>query len=229
MPAFRKILEGYSKFREEAARDHPDLFRMLAAEQRPRAMMISCCDSRVDPALITHADPGDLFILRNVANIVPPRGARDDGHHGTSAALEYAVFALRVDYIIVMGHAGCGGIRALMTDDPEVGPGREFIHPWIGIAVPARNRIERMYHDLPFEEQVRRCELENVKVSLDNLMSFQWIRERVQADTLRLEGLYFDISEGTLYRYEPHLDDFTRIGVEAVGGVATASEAAAGE
>lgn len=94
MPAFRKVLEGYNAFKETTYSQNTELFHLLAAQQSPKAMMIACCDSRVDPAIITHADPGDLFILRNVANIVPPRSAPDTGHHGTSAALEFAVFAL---------------------------------------------------------------------------------------------------------------------------------------
>lgn len=215
MPAFRKVLDGFKAFKDTTYRQNPELFRLLAAEQAPKAMMIACCDSRVDPAIVTHADPGDLFILRNVANIVPPRGQPDSGHLGTSAALEFAVFTLCVDYIIVMGHAGCGGIRALMTDDPEIGPGREFIHSWMQFAEPARRRTLRLCWDATFEDQVRFCEQENIKVSLDNLVSFPWIRDRVQAGSLKLEGLYFDIADGALYRYSGHNDRFQMIQADA--------------
>ena len=226
MPAFRKVLTGYQNFKETTFASNPELFRMLASQQAPKAMMIACSDSRVDPAIITNADPGDLFILRNVANIVPPCAPSDSGHHGTSAALEFAVHALQVDYIIVMGHAGCGGIRALMNRDPEVGPGREFIYPWMQIAQPACNRTLRLHGDKPFEEQVRHCEQENVKVSLDNLMSFSWVRDRVQSGTMKLEGLYFDIAAGALHRYDLRHDRFVMIeetdvpdaGVEPVAG-----------
>lgn len=214
MPAFRKVLEGFKHFKETTYRQQTELFRILAAKQAPKAMMIACCDSRVDPAIITNADPGDLFIVRNVANIVPPKALPRNTHHGTSAALEFAVFALQVDYIIVMGHAGCGGIRALMNDDPEIGPGREFIYPWMQIAQPARHRTLRLHGTEPFDEQVRFCEQENIKVSLDNLLSFPWIRERVQAGTLKLEGLYFDIANGTMYRYDPRQDRFNAVAVD---------------
>ena len=202
------MLEGYNAFKETTYRQNTELFHLLAAQQSPKAMMIACCDSRVDPAIITNADPGDLFILRNVANIVPPRSAPDMGHHGTSAALEFAVFALQVEYIIVMGHAGCGGIRALMSDDPEIGPGREFINRWMETALPARHRTLRLCGNRSFDDQVRFCEQETIKVSLDNLMSFPWIRERVQANALKLEGLYFDIATGSLYRYDATQDRF---------------------
>lgn len=212
MPAFRKVLEGFQSFKENTSRENPELFRLLAAKQSPKAMMIACCDSRVDPAIITNADPGDLFILRNVANIVPPWAPPQSGrHHGTSAALEFAVLSLQVDYIIVMGHAECGGIRALMSDDPGVGPGREFIYPWMQIVQPARHRTLRLHWDKPLDEQVHFCEQENVKVSLDNLISFPWIRERVQEGILKLEGLYFDISSGSLYRYRPQTDSFDMV------------------
>ncbi len=207
MPAFRKILEGFREFKDTTFQQNPDLFKRLATKQSPKAMMIACCDSRVDPAIITHADPGDLFVVRNVANIVPPH-TTPTGHHGTSAALEFAVFSLQVDYIIVLGHAGCGGIRALLTGDPDIGPGRDYIHDWIQIAQSARNRTLRLRPHHPMEEQQRFCEQENIKVSLDNLMTFPWIRERVLEDVLHLEGLYFDIAEGDLQRYVPERDVF---------------------
>jgi carbonic anhydrase len=223
VPAFRKVLAGYHNFKETTFAKNPELFKLLATKQSPKAMMIACSDSRVDPAIITNADPGDLFIVRNVANIVPPCAEAKTGHHGTSAALEFAVHSLQVEYIVVMGHAGCGGIRALMNSDPDVGPGREFIHPWIQIAHPAFNRTTRLHWDKTFEQQVRYCEQENVKVSLDNLMSFPWIRDRVQSGTLKLEGLYFDIADGAMYRYDTRSDKFALIDEEQIAAATAAA------
>ena len=208
MPAYRKIVAGFRHFRQKTYRANADLFKKLALGQNPKVMIVSCCDSRVDPAILTASDPGDLFILRNVASLVPPCEAGTDHYHGTSAALEFAVFALEVDYIVVLGHSGCGGIRALLAGDPEIGEGRQFINKWVQIADPARDRTLAELGDRPFAEQARFCEMEAIKVSLDNLVSFPWIRQRVRAGTLSLQGWYFDIAEAAMFYYDAEADAF---------------------
>ena len=208
MPAYRKIIAGFRQFRENTYSANADLFRKLALGQSPKVMIVSCCDSRVDPAILTSSDPGELFVLRNVANLVPPCEDDTSHFHGTSAALEFAVFALEVDYIVVLGHSGCGGIRALLAGDPEIGEGRQFINKWVQIADPARDRTLAECADRPFADQLRFCEMEAVKVSLDNLVSFPWISERVQDGTLSLQGWYFDIAEAAMQFYEAETDTF---------------------
>jgi carbonic anhydrase len=194
--AIDRLKEGFRTFRETYYVENRALFDKLArGGQAPRVMLIGCADSRVDPLLITKAEPGDLFIVRNVANLVPPY-APDGKHHATSAAIEFAVRGLQVEHIIVMGHAQCGGVRALLEGVPLNGATDDFIAAWISIA--ERARTQALQGKLPAEGRLRRAEHETVQVSLDNLMTFPWIRERVDAGRLALHGWYFDLTEGKL-------------------------------
>ncbi|MBW7852231.1 MAG: carbonic anhydrase [Rhodospirillales bacterium] len=190
-----RLIEGFLVFRETYYERHRPLFDALArGGQSPQAMIISCCDSRVDPGRIFSAGPGDIFVVRNVANLVPPYGP-DDAYHGTSAALEFAVKTLQVEHIIVLGHARCGGIGALLDERA----GGEFITPWMAIAHPARERAKELGQGQPPEAMQRICEQQTVLVSLGNLMTFPWIRERVEDGRLALHGWYFDLETGDLF------------------------------
>ncbi|MDH4215812.1 MAG: carbonic anhydrase, partial [Gallionella sp.] len=175
------------------------LFRELVEQgQSPKTLVVACCDSRVDPALILDCAPGDLFVIRNVANLVPP--AENQGHyHGTSAALEFGVRKLGIEHLIVLGHAHCGGIRALL----EGGMQKEdaFISEWMGIADAARERVNLEVAETSFAARQRACEKQAILVSLANLMTFTWIRERVEQGALALHGWYFDIEHGKLLGY----------------------------
>ena len=188
-----RLLNGYHRFRATAWPDRKRLFEELAdAGQQPRVMVLSCADSRVDPGMIFDAGPGELFVVRNVASLVPPY-APDAAYHGTSAALEFGVRVLEVHDLLVMGHALCGGIRALLTGvPPEAG---DFVASWIRLAEPARTRA--LSCDDGTDLQLC-CEREAVKQSIENLMTFPWIRERVEAGTLRVQGAHFDIRSGAL-------------------------------
>ncbi len=189
-----RLIEGFRRFRETYYEKNRSLFDALARQgQSPKAMIISCCDSRVDPGLIFRTGPGDVFVVRNVANLVPPYAPSDE-LHGTSAAMEFAVRSLEIEHIIVLGHAQCGGIRALLEGRES---GGEFIGPWMRIATEAKRRALALTADRP-EETQRTCEHEGVKVSLENLMTFPWIRERVEAGLLHLHGSYFDLECGDL-------------------------------
>lgn len=212
MPEFRKVVRGFLNFRESTYKQNEALFRQLARKQEPKVMVIACCDSRVDPAIVTNAEQGDLFVLRNVANLVPPC-ERQHGptRHGTSAALEFAVTGLQVKYIIVLGHSGCGGIRALLTSDPSVSAEGSFIYHWMQIAREARERTLADKADAPLEEQLRYCEQQGIRQSLDNLMTFPWVQERVAAGTLSLHGWYFDIGDGKMYYLEPETGRFEEL------------------
>ena len=186
------LIAGYRRFRARTWPARRRRFETLADRgQSPRALVVACGDSRVDPAMIFDAGPGEIFTIRNVANLIPPCQP-DDAYHGTSAALEFAVLVLGVRDVIVMGHGLCGGVRALLDGLPDA-PG-SFIGPWLRQAAPARARTLAC---APADPQLH-CEHEVIRLSLDNLRSFPWIAERMAAGTLRLHGAHFDIRSGIL-------------------------------
>jgi carbonic anhydrase len=188
------LFEGYRQFREEYFRaNQAQIEKLMATGQKPKAMMIACSDSRIDPSLKFGVNPGEMFIVRNVANLVPPYGP-DNAYHGTSAALEFAVRDLQVEHIIVMGHAKCGGIHALMQHEHRQD---DYISSWMKIAESARNFALAKTKE-PAAAQ-RMCEQEAVKTSLANLMTFPWIAERVRTGKLELHGWYFDLETASLY------------------------------
>lgn len=191
------FIAGYRRFRAGTWRNERVRFDALSKfGQKPRALVIGCSDSRTDPQMVFNAAPGELFVIRNVANLVPPYGP-DDQPHGISAAIEFAVQALRVPQIIVMGHAMCGGIAALLNGAPA--EASDFVGQWVRIAEPARLRA--MAASAERRQDV--CEHESVRLSLDNLMSFPWIAKATSAGTLKLDGCFFDIRSGIL----EHLGD----------------------
>ena len=188
-----KMITGYHRFRAEIWPERRAQFQALAEQgQQPCTAVLACADSRVDPAMIFDAGPGEIFVIRNVANLVPPY-APDGAQHATSAALEFGVRVLGVTELIVLGHAMCGGVRALLQGTPpEV---TDFVAPWIAIARAARGKVLRCTDP---EEAQERCEQEVVKLSLENLLTFPWIAAPVRAGTLRLHGARFDIRSGIL-------------------------------
>jgi len=192
----KKLIAGFRRFHSEHFETEDGLYQRLTREgQSPRTMVIACCDSRVDPAIITDCDPGDLFVVRNVANLVPPY--ETGGHyHGTSAALEFAVRVIGVRHVIVLGHARCGGIRSLINGLPGSGDIGQFIRPWMAIAEEARS-----IHDRGGPERPGAAEQAAIRVSLRNLLSFPWIRDAVDRRLLALHGWYFDMDEGDLLCY----------------------------
>src|SRR5579863_10070232 len=186
------LIEGYRRFRRQQWPERRATFERLAVGgQSPRTMVIACSDSRVDPTMIFSAEPGELFILRNVANLVPPYQP-DLAFHATSAALEFAVRVLEVTDLIVMGHAMCGGIGVLLQGAPP-GAG-DFLLPWMRIAEPAKRRVLARGGADPQTD----CEQESVRLSLENLLTFPWVAERVAAGKLKLTGSVFDIRSGVL-------------------------------
>jgi carbonic anhydrase len=188
------LIEGYRRFRAERWPDERTRLGALAAEgQRPHTLVVSCSDSRVDPQMIFDARPGELFVVRNVANLVPPY-APDAAYHGTSAALEFAVRALAVSRLVVMGHGLCGGVSALLNGAP---PGVEdYLPQWMAIAAAARERAMQA----PPEARQETGEQESVRLSLANLLTFPWIRQAAEAGRLTLEGCHFDVRTGVLKR-----------------------------
>jgi carbonic anhydrase len=195
-----RLIEGFRRFREQHFTENDALYRQLTTEgQAPRILVVACCDSRVDPALVLDCAPGDLFVIRNVANLVPPAESRDSGRHGTSAALEFGVRNLRVEHIIVLGHAQCGGIRSLFSGSG--GETGSYIHSWMRAAEEVHAAVLRDMPDASPPEQMIACEQRAILVSLDNLMTFPWVRERVENGSLQLHGWYFDIEHGRMMRY----------------------------
>lgn len=199
MAYLNKLIEGYRRFRETDWQAERERWSELAEGQSPKVMVLACADSRVDPAHIFDARPGEMFVARNIAALAPPYET-SSGFHGVSAALEFAVTQLEVGEILVMGHGLCGGCAAALTgqfDDTEPGEGH-FIADWVGMLAEARDGVRARHNELD-RAAFRDMEREAVKVSLANLRTFPWIVERENAGTLTLHGAHFSISEGLLY------------------------------
>ena len=192
------LLAGYRRFRQTGYLQQRSRWAELAEGQSPRVMVIACSDSRVDPAQIFDTHPGEIFVVRNVANLVPPFET-GGGYHGVSAALEFAVTQLEVPEIAVVGHGSCGGVAAALSRRFEgAAPGEGgFVGHWIDLLDDARDRVTAAHGDGP--AAVRALEQETVRVSLRNLTTFPFVAERVGDGRLRLHGAYFAIGDGVLY------------------------------
>ncbi|MBM3894233.1 carbonic anhydrase [Candidatus Dependentiae bacterium] len=187
--SFKKMVAGYSQFRDKYVYgDFSFMNQLSVAGQKPEIMVISCCDSRVDPAVILQCDPGDLFIVRNVANIVPAY-TKDDKCHGTSAALEFAVKFLNVEHLILFGHSQCGGIAALLKD--EFSDDDDFLKAWVS---QARSEKMQKYSVDEYAEHA-------LKKSYKNCLTFPWIADRVANDRLAIHLWFFDIKSGQIFTY----------------------------
>ena len=190
------LIEGYHRFRAEIWPAERARYEALAHwGQSPETMVISCSDSRVDPQTVFGAVPGEMFVVRNIAGIVPPYQPETGGYHGTSAAIEFGVRVLRVSRLVVLGHAQCGGVRAMMIGAPP--EARDFVASWVEIAKPALSAE-------PGDEAKRLEETEAavVRLSLANLMEFPWVADAVAEGRLKLFGFRFDIHNGVLSRVD---------------------------
>ena len=199
MPYLDELIDGYRRFREKDWPAERERWSELAEGQSPKVMILSCADSRVDPAHIFDARAGEMFVTRNIAALAPPYET-SSGFHGVSAALEFAVTQLEVGEILVMGHGLCGGCAAALTgqfEDSTPGEGH-FIADWVRMLNGARDEV-RARHEQIDREAFLDMEREAVKVSLANLRTFPWIVERERAGSLKLHGSHFSISEGRLY------------------------------
>lgn len=184
---FKKALRGYRSFRDKYAHGDASVMQYLSRHgQKPEIMVVACSDSRVDPALILQCDPGDLFVVRNVANIVPPY-EKDDCHHGTSAALEYGVCHLNVKHLIILGHSQCGGIETLLKGDKV--PPNDFISNWISLIHTCDTK------------NVDKCAKEALNQSFQNCMTFPWLKEKVKEKKLIIHLWFFDIETGKIFTY----------------------------
>ncbi len=192
------LLEGYKRFHAKHFLGDDKLYARLAEGQMPKALLIGCSDSRVDPSILMDADPGDIFVIRNVANLAPPYQPEGESYHGTSAALEFAVNNLKVEHIVVMGHSGCAGIKALVDGNQASPEEFSFLQSWVNIARDAKERtLEKCQHS--DEDKYAICEKESIITSIHNLLTFPWLKEKVDDGSIELHGWYFSLSDGKLY------------------------------
>jgi carbonic anhydrase len=205
----KRLLDGYQSFIDGRYTLESSRYRTLAdTGQKPRTMVIACCDSRAAPETIFDCGPGELFVVRNVANLVPPY-TPDGEHHGTSAALEFAVQSLKVENIVVMGHGRCGGIAAVLDQDSEpLSPG-DFIGRWMNLVQPAAEVIAANTL-LTASERQRAMERVSIRFSLQNLRTFPCVNILESKGRLTLHGAWFDISTGELWVMNPETGDFVR-------------------
>jgi carbonic anhydrase len=196
-----KLVRGYQSYRDGAyEKSRPLIEDLVSRGQRPEVAVIACSDSRVDPAILFQADPGDLFVVRNVANLVPPM-EEEGTYHGTSAALEFAVLGLGVKHLVVLGHAHCGGIKLMMDTQPGTSVFK-YVSPWVSMLAAAHRRVLATMGSADDKARTRACEQNAVLVSLENLTTFDWVRERVEAGELQLHGWYVDIAVPELSSYD---------------------------
>ncbi|QDX25407.1 carbonic anhydrase [Sphingomonas suaedae] len=198
MTHFNDLIDGYRRFRTADYRRQHERWAQLAEGQSPKVMVIACSDSRVEPSQIFDTLPGEIFVVRNVANLVPPFES-DGGRHGVSAALEFAVTKLEVEEVVVLGHGMCGGAHAALTEmfqDSPPGDGG-FVHAWVSLLDEARDRVKAKYGTGP--AATREMELETVRTSIRNLRTFPFVPARETAGRLTIRGAYFAISDGVLH------------------------------
>jgi carbonic anhydrase len=211
MTSINDLIQGYRTFRNGTYHQNEAHYRALAARrQKPKAMIIACCDSRADPSMIFSADPGELFVVRNVANLVPPYEP-DSHYHGTSAAVEFGIASLNIGDLIVMGHASCGGIEALYEEGCGHAPKGEFIGGWISLAKSVSEQVRKDNPELEREKMLRLMEQGAVLKSLEMLRTFPFIREGEAAGTLRLHGWFYGIGSGILSIYNPATNRFENV------------------
>jgi len=201
-----RLLQGHQKFRAEHFEHERELFESLAhGGQQPTALFIGCCDSRVVPNLIVHADPGDLFVVRNIANIVPRFEEGELDNRSVGAAIEYAVHVLRVPHIVVCGHTGCGGLQALI-DGPEALAGETpTLARWLRDAAAV---LGRMRAEIAPGALARQLVFENVVVQLENLLTYPVVARALERDVLELHGWVYDLADGSLRVYHPADNEF---------------------
>jgi len=193
----QRLLEGYRAFATQRLPAEQSRYRELSERgQSPEVMVIGCCDSRVSPEVIFDVGPGELFVLRNIANLVPIYQP-DENAHGVSAALEFAVTVLRVKHIVILGHAQCGGIRAFVDKIEPLSPG-DFIGRWMSMFIKPGEVVEQRAHE-SMTDFVTRIEKAAVFRSIENLMTFPFVRTRVESGELQLHGAYFGVAEGSLF------------------------------
>ncbi|MBB3120700.1 carbonic anhydrase [Pseudoduganella violacea] len=205
MEDIEKFVRGFSRFQEQYFSEPQTIYDTLRDGQHPTTLLIGCCDSRVDPMLLTGSDPGDMFVVRNIANLVPP--CTPTAPPGVSSAIEFAVCNLQVARVIVLGHARCGGIRALMSPGAPAAE-TDFVGQWMRIAEPVARRVKHELAHRSLEHQHTACEQASILQSLENLLTYPWVKRRVEQGSLKLHGWYFDMQSGALMAYSARQECF---------------------
>ncbi|OMO78238.1 Carbonic anhydrase [Corchorus capsularis] len=190
----KRIETGFVSFKTEKFEKNPDLYGALAKGQSPKFLVFACSDSRVCPSHILDFQPGEAFMVRNIANMVPPFDTTK--YSGVGAAIEYAVMHLKVENIVVIGHSCCGGIKGLMSIPEDGTTASDFIEQWVSICAPAKNKVKSELTELSFADQCTNCEKEAVNVSLGNLLTYPYVREAVVKKSIILKGAHYDFVKG---------------------------------
>ncbi|KAK8929063.1 hypothetical protein KSP39_PZI017218 [Platanthera zijinensis] len=198
--AIHRLHSGFERFKKEIFEKKPEVFSQLAEGQSPEFLIFACADSRVCPSVLFNFLPGEAFVIRSIANVIPPYDKTK--YAGTGAALEYPVIHLKVKNIIVIGHSRCGGIKALLSANEDGTHSTEFIEEWVKVATSAKEVIKEAHSHLPFEDQCSKCEKEAVKLYLENLKTYPFVTEGVEKNTLSLFGGYYDFVKGTFETWE---------------------------
>lgn len=206
----RALIEGYKRFYKNYFTSGDKTYSELADGQSPKTLILTCSDSRVDPSILTDCGPGDIFVIRNVANIVPPY-EQSEGLHGVSAALEFGITVLGVKHVVVMGHSRCAGVDALVKGN--VSETTDFIGDWVECARPARTKALELYKGDDHKELRRCCAQENVLLSVERLATFPWIKSRIEEGKLKLHGWYFSVNTGRLAEYSKDENKFVNVPV----------------
>ncbi len=207
-----RLFLGFKRFRHKYFEGEDSFYRKLyQSGQTPKTLIIGCCDSRVDPAIISSAEPGELFVIRNVANLVPPFEMKE-GLHGVSSAIEFAVVNLKVKNIVILGHRQCGGIQALMSGLQNPPP--SFITSWMSIVEEAKRNVLKKYPGATIESLCQQCEMESIRISMKNLRTFPFIEQAILDRQMRIIGAYFDLEVGEMLGLDELTGEFTTLEVE---------------
>lgn len=205
----RKLYKGVHKFQESYFKKEEEFFKRISGKQEPDVLFIACADSRVDPNLVTQSKPGDLFIVRNVGNIVPPYDAIKD-KNSVAAAIEFAVLRLKVADIIVCGHSNCGAMQALCSDEKEF-EDMPHLKDWLKIALPVKEGVKTLYSECSPTSLLRIIEEENILLQLKNIQTYPFVARALEKGSLYLHGWYYDIYTGKVCAYNPNSEVFEDI------------------
>lgn len=204
-----KLYKGIREFREDYFKKEEEFFKRLSKGQSPEVLFVTCADSRVDPALVTQSRPGELFIVRNVGNIIPPFDALND-NNSVAGAIEFAVLSLKVNDIIICGHSNCGAIDALYKGEEEMKDMPHFRN-WLDIARPVKDAVESLHPASPTDYLKRKTETENVLAQIENIQTYPFVVEALRKKELFLHGWYYDLAAGYMYSYDPNRNAFEKI------------------
>ncbi len=201
-----KLYKGIHRFQESYFKKEENFFKRISKKQTPDVLFITCSDSRIDPNLVTQSKPGDLFIIRNVGNIIPPYDAIKD-KNSVAAAIEFAVLVLKVKDIIVCGHSNCSAMQAIFKDENEF-DNMPHLRDWLRLALPIKNIIEKYYPDAQGESRQSVVEKENILAQLQNIQTYPFVLQVLKRGDVRLHGWYYDIGAGSIYEYDIEKDIF---------------------